>query len=114
MFPLTFGLQYYILKDKLTDSFKPYFSAGAGPTLILSTPYEKEFFNSFGYGTFYGRFGGFVGLGANLGANSNSLLGLNLKYYFIPFGGKGIESIQDFPMKDLGGVFLSLTVGTKY
>lgn len=115
MFPLTFGVNKYILSNVLSESLKPYLTAGIGPTTIIATPYQDvEFFSSFGQARFFIRFGGFLGLGANFaGSTERSMLGVSLKYYFIPFGGYGLESIRDNPIKDFGGVFISLTLGTK-
>jgi hypothetical protein len=114
MFPLTFGFEYYVFTETLSDNFKPYLDAGLGPTLIISTPYEREFFNAFGYTQSYVRFGSFIGLGANFSPRANSLMGVNIRYYFIPFGGHGLESIEGLPIHDFGGLFLSLNGGVKY
>jgi hypothetical protein len=114
MFPLMFGVQHNIFTNVLSESFKPYLSAGLGPTYILSTPYDREFFNSFGYSRSYIRFGSFVGFGANFGSSEKSLTSFNVRYYYIPFGGNGLESMSNNPIKDFGGLFLSLSVGIRY
>jgi hypothetical protein len=95
-----------------------------GPTLIIKTPYitegadgipyYHEFFSSFGDATFYGRFGGFVGIGAYFGnIAKGNLVGANIRYYAIPFGGAGLESMAGLPITNFGGIFLSLTVGNQ-
>jgi hypothetical protein len=33
-----------------------------------------------------------------------------IRYYYIPFGGNGIDSIKDLPMKDFGGLFIALGI----
>ena len=114
MFPLTIGLQKFVLTDFLTESLKPFISAGIGPTLIISTPYSKEFFSAFGDARAYGRFSTFVGVGAYFGSFGKSIMGVNLRYYYIPFGGNGLESVINSPIKDFGGVFLSLTFGGRF
>ena len=111
IFPLTVGVQYRIFADKIAETLRPHVSAGVGTTFILATPYEREFFSAFGHANSYTRFGGFVGLGANFGNNAKSLMGVNVRYYFIPFGGNGLESIRDLPITDFGGLFLTLSVG---
>ncbi len=122
-FPLTFGVQQFIFKEALSESLQPYITAGIGPTLVLSTPYTYErlpnaevmgWFKSFSYAETHFRFGGSVGIGAYFGNINNSILGVNIKYYYIPFGGDGIESIVGLPMTNLGGVFLSLSIGGVY
>ncbi|MBS1537278.1 MAG: hypothetical protein JST20_05965 [Bacteroidetes bacterium] len=111
IFPLTIGVQYRVFADKIAESLRPHINAGIGTTFILATPYDREFFSAFGHANGYTRFGGFVGVGANLGSSSKSLMGINVRYYFIPFGGNGLESIRDLPITDFGGLFLTLSVG---
>ncbi|MBX3045338.1 MAG: hypothetical protein KIT33_12320 [Candidatus Kapabacteria bacterium] len=122
-FPMTFGLQQFIFKNALSESLQPFLSLGIGPTFILSNPYTYDrepngeiigWFKSFGYSEFSMRFGGSVGIGAYFGNINNSILGVNIKYHYIPYGGDGIESIIGLPMTNLGGVFLSLTIGSVY
>lgn len=125
--PFTLGVQRFVLADLLVHTLRPYFIVGIGPTFILSTPYAREeqtndglktkyyeFFNSFAYTECYVRFGGFVGIGANFGSVENTLMGFSIKYYYIPFGGKGLESVKELPITNFGGLFLSLSVGVKY
>ncbi|MDX9790738.1 MAG: hypothetical protein RBT61_07920 [Candidatus Kapabacteria bacterium] len=122
-FPLTFGLQHFIFKDALSESLQPFLSLGVGPTFILENPYTYnrvpngeivEWFKSFSYANLHVRFGGSVGVGAYFGNLNNSILGVHIKYYYVPFGGEGLESIQGLPMSNLGGIFLNLTIGTVY
>ncbi|MGA2298439.1 MAG: hypothetical protein ABSG15_12910 [FCB group bacterium] len=114
MFPLTFGVEQHFLSEELGESLKPFFQAGVGPTFIVSTPYPTEFFSAFKYARGYTRFSAFAGLGASLGGAGKSLMDVYLRYYYIPFGGNGLESISGLPIKDFGGIFLSLTYGTKF
>lgn len=122
--PLTIGVQYRLFSQGLSDSFRPFVSAGLGPTLVIQTPYitqgpdglpyYHEFFSSFGQATLYGRVGGFVGIGAYFGSIAKgSLIGANIRYYTIPFGGAGLESMAGLPITNFGGIFLSLTVGNQ-
>lgn len=113
MFPLTLGFNKYVFSNFFNSNFNPYVNFGIGPTLIISTPYNREFFTSFGYAKFYVRFGGFVGLGVNISTTADSYFGVSARYYWIPFGGKGLESIIDLPIKDFGGFFLSFNLGIK-
>jgi len=114
MFPLYVGANYYVFTEELTKSLMPFISVGVGPTFILSTPYEKEFFSSFSYSTSYTRFGSYIGIGADVGGASESLMSVNIKYYYIPFGGEGLESIKKLPITDFGGIFLTLSVGMRF
>lgn len=114
MFPLTLGVQRYVFTEELTESLRPYFALGFGPAFIISTPYEREFFNSFGYTTSYTRFSAFGGIGVSLGGIGKSIMDVYCRFYYIPFGGNGLESIRNLPMKDFGGIFLSLSIGGRY
>ncbi len=111
MVPVSLGMQKRLFQEDLSESFKPFLQGGVGTTFILATPYAEEFFSAFGSGSFFVRPSGYVGLGAYLGASKNSLTAVNIRYFIIPFGGEGIESIEGFPITDFGGVFLSLSVG---
>lgn len=111
MFPLTIGAQFRLFGDSFDDTFRPYLAAGVGPSFILATPYEREFFDAFGHGRWYVRFGGYAAVGANIGSFGRNVSGISLRYYVIPFGGNGLESIRNLPITDFGGIFLALSVG---
>jgi len=125
MFPVTVGLQQRLFSATLQESFRPFIGFGVGPTMIVSTPYLREdpyegvrfyeFFSSFADAVTYVRPGGYIGAGAMFGPpNQGSTLGVNIRYYYIPFGGAGIESIRQSPITDFGGVFLSLSIGSAF
>jgi hypothetical protein len=114
MMPLTFGVEKYMFTKEISESFRPFISAGAGPTFIFTTPYDKEFFSAFANTQSYIRFGGFLGFGTYISSKGNNIMGLHVRYYWIPFGGKGIESVINHPMTDLGGLYLSLSVGSLF
>jgi hypothetical protein len=120
-FPLMFGLQQFLFKGSISESLQPYITAGVGPTFILSTPYTynripngevMNWFESFNYSEWNTKMGGFVGIGAYFGSLSKSVLGFNIKYYYVPFGDNGLESIIGLPITNFGGIFLSLSIGT--
>lgn len=114
MMPFMIGLKRYFFKEALHESLRPFVKVGVGGAMILSTPYDREWFDAFNYADFYVRPGAFIGVGANFGGNSESLFGVNIRYYYIPFGGDGLESLKGSPLKDFGGVVLSLTIGKHY
>ncbi|KAB2893700.1 MAG: hypothetical protein H3C37_05870 [Candidatus Kapabacteria bacterium] len=117
MIPATIGFQYRLFADDLQDSFRPFVMAGFTPTLILQSPYIRdgiyyEFFQSFGYARTYLRWGGVFGVGSMFGnIAEGSVVGFTARYYTIPFGGDGLESMRDFPITNFGGVFLTLSAG---
>jgi len=118
--PVTAGVQYRLFSESLQESFRPFVSAGLSPTFILATPYLKdglyyEFFSSFGHATSYTRVGGVFGIGSFFGdPRKGSLIGVQLRYFTIPFGDGGLESMRGSPISNFGGIFLSLTVGHQY
>lgn len=111
MLPVTIGLNMKVLQNELSDNIRPFISAGVSPTFIFSAPYSEDLFTSWSHATSYLRGGVFAGVGTYIGSPNKGSLGVNVRYYFIPFGGNGLESIRDLPMKDFGGLFLSLSIG---
>lgn len=120
MVPFTIGAQYRVFREALQETFRPFISAGITPTYIMSTPYIRDgqfydFFAAFGHATSYVRLGGVIGVGSFFGSPATgSLIGVQIRYFAIPFGGSGIESVRNNPVRDFGGIFLSLTVGHAY
>lgn len=113
MLPFTIGFNRFVFTNLFNSNFSPYLSLGVGPTLIVSTPYQKEFFTSFAYARYYVRFGSFLGLGVNFPTTTKSYFGVSARYFWIPFGGNGLESIIDMPIRDFGGVFIGFNLGIK-
>lgn len=118
MLPVTIGVNYRLFSESLQESFRPFVSAGIAPTIIFRTPYLQngtyyEFFNSFAYTSAYTRVGGMFSFGSLFGNPSDgNVMGIMIRYYTIPFGGDGLESMKGSPITNFGGVFLSLSVGT--
>lgn len=122
-FPLTIGLTYFPFKNDILENLKPFLSLGLGPTFILSTPYTYNripngeivgWFKSFGDAEAYLKFGGFIGIGSYFGNLSKNVLGVNIRYYYVPFGGDGLVSVIGLPIQNFGGLFLSLSIGTAF
>lgn len=111
--PLSFSFQYRLFKDELSDNLRPFLMAGVGPTLIFTTPYEKEFFNSLKYGRSHYTVNLFAGAGAYIGLDPRTISGISVRYYYIPYP-KGIESLRGKPIKNFGGINLTLTFGVSF
>lgn len=107
--PLTVGLRYRLFEQVIVDNFRPYVNVGAGPSLILALPYDREFFTSFAHAQTYLTAGGFVGIGAEFGGNK-PMLGVNIRYFYIPYT-SGVESTMGDPITDFGGLFLTMNIG---
>lgn len=114
LIPVNLGIQYRLFRKTLEDNLRPYIGFGAGPSLVLTTPYDKEFFNAFGSAQAHYTLGGYIGLGANFGINKSSLVGLSIRYYVIHFFDKGVQSLENQYMKNLGGIYVTINLGTMY
>lgn len=114
LFPVNAGLQYRIFKNQLTDNLRPYINAGIGPTFVVTTPYEEEFFSSFKHAKLTMAAGGYIGFGANFGLSKKNLIGLNFRYYFIYTINKGIERLENNYDNFLGGFFLTINIGLMF
>jgi len=112
--PFSVGLQYRLFKESLTENLRPYIALGVGPNLVLTTPFEKEFFSSFGSAKAQVAFGGYAGIGANFGINKRNLLGLNVRYYYSHLFNGGVEGMKGVFRENLSGVYLTITLGTMY
>ena len=112
--PVNFGAQYRLFEKELTDNLRPYINAAVGPTFVLTTPYEEEFFNAFGSATVHFAAGGYVGFGANFGLDKSNLIGLNFRYYHIQFFDEGVESLEGRFNKTIGGFYVTINFGFMY
>lgn len=106
--PLMAGVKKEVFSQALFSNFRPYVNAGVGGTLIMTTPYDREFFSAFGDAEFHVAPGGFIGIGAEVSDKSPGI-GLNARYYYLPIN-PGIESLRGEPITNFGGLFLTLNV----
>jgi outer membrane protein W len=127
MMPLTLGVQYRLFREEIADNFRPYVSAGAGPTMIFVAPYARltttsdgfisqepvEFFSSLKYGQMHFTYGGYLGAGAYFGIERSTISGLNVRYYYVPFP-RGIEVMDQTFVKRFGGLYISLQFGAYF
>lgn len=114
LIPLNFGIQYRLFTESLTDNLRPYLNAGIGPTLAVSTPYDREFFNAFGHARAHYAVGGYVGFGANFGLSKSNLVGINARYYYTHLFDAGVENLTGRLRKDFGHFYLTLNIGIMY
>lgn len=109
--PLFIGLEKRLFKDDILDNFRPYVNAAAGPAMIYVFPYNQEYFSALGKGQPKYTLGGYFGIGAFFGSERSNLLGLNLRYYYLPYF-SGLESLQNVSKKQFGGFFITLNFGS--
>ena len=112
--PVNFGVQYRLFKDELTDNLRPYINLGVGPAIVFTTPYDKEYFSAFGKARLKMAGGGYFGFGANFGIDQSSLIGINLRYYYIKFFSGGVEGLYGRNKNKLQGFFVTLNIGFMY
>jgi hypothetical protein len=112
--PVNFGIQYRMFAESLTDNFRPYVNVGIGPTIIITTPYEQEFFSAFGNAKAHYAIGGYIGLGCNMGLSKSNLVGLNVRYYYSYVFGDGIENLTNEFRKKFGQIAITLNLGIQY
>ncbi len=108
--PMMIGMQYFVFKDIIHKSFRPMINVGFGPTFIASTPYDKGWFEAWDSAKYFGKLGGFIGIGANFGSTMGTS-SLNVRYYYVPAGNSKIESLKNIPIENFGGVTISLNIG---
>lgn len=112
--PINFGIQYRLFSETLTDNLRPYINAGIGPTIIVVTPYELDFFSSFGKAQARYAAGGYIGLGANFGLSKSNLAGINIRYYYTHILGDGVEILYNRTRNNFGSFYLTLNLGIMY
>lgn len=130
--PIVAGIQYRLFKDDIVDNFRPFLTAGVGPTVIFVAPYSRyqlvtdpfsgqqsmqnvpvEFFSSLKYGQWHYTIGGYVGAGIYFGMDKGTLSGVNVRYYFSPYP-PGIQVMTNSVLKNFGGLYISLSFGSLY
>ena len=111
--PLCFGVQQRFFREEILDNFRPYASAGVGPTMLYVFPENEEFINALGKGHPEYTAGGYIGLGAYFGSDLTNLIGLNVRYYIIPYPA-GIEGLQGQPRTSFGGFYITVNFGNAW
>lgn len=125
MLPFMASLQYRLFREDIVDNFRPYLTVGAGPTVLYVSPYatftdmgggtfisEKiDYFESLKYGKAHTTLGGFIGGGAYFGRDRTNVMGVSVRYYFIPVK-NGIEVMQGGFVREFGGLYITLHFGS--
>jgi hypothetical protein len=114
LLPLFVGLQYRLFADDIGDNLRPYICIAAGPSTVMTTPYDREFFNSFRKAQAQVTAGGYIGFGANFGLDQKSLMGVSIRYYVTHFFNDGVQSLEGVYEKNLGGLYISINIGSMY
>ena len=111
--PVMLSGQYRVFREGLSDNLRPYITAGAGAVVAMTTPYQEDFFTAFADQQSKIVPGGFVGLGAKFGMDPKNTFGAGLRYFIIPYPGS-IQSTTSQSIKDLSGLFLTVSYGMNF
>ncbi len=115
IFPLYFGVEERLFADDIMDNFRPFVNAAVGPTVIYVFPYDQEYFSALGHGQAKYTVGGYLGLGSYFGSEQANILGINLRYYFVPYP-HGLASMQNNSgisiKKEFGGLYITVSFGS--
>lgn len=114
LMPVNVGVQVRLFDEALADNLRPYVTAGVGPTFVVTTPYEDEFFSSFKRAKMQYGANGYIGFGAYFGESTSNLIGLNVRYSHTEVFGDGIENLVGQVRKRFGQFYLSLSIGIMY
>jgi hypothetical protein len=101
---LSIGLKHSIFFDDIDGNFKPFIKGGIAPALIMMTPYDRSFFNSFGYAQTSFGLGAFGGIGIEYYESKSLGMSLGIEYYYIPVLGREVSSIKDKNITNIGGL----------
>lgn len=104
---LSIGIKKNVFYDDIEGNFKPFVKTGIAPAFVLTTPYDRGFFKAFGYAQPGFAFGGYAGIGIEYQESNSIGLSISADYYYLPVIGREILSLQDKPMKNLGGIQLT-------
>lgn len=112
--PINIGAQFRLFEKDLTENLRPYLTAGVGPSFIITTPYEQEFFSSFANAQTHYAVGGYLGFGANFGLDKSNLVGVSFRYFYSRIIDGGVESLYGKEKNEIKGFFITLTLGLMY
>ena len=108
--PVTLGIQNYLFSNTLDETLRPFVSIGISPTLVLSNPYDKDFFKALGYFNAAFAFGGYAGIGMEYRESGNVSFSANIRYSYLPVIVNRVQSLQNKDIKDVGGLQLMIGV----
>ena len=104
------GLQKRLFRESLSESFRPFIGGGIGYAMILQVPYNQNLIQTEQRTLAHGRPAAYLSLGSAFGNEGKTSLSALIRYYVIPFGGTGLDSIKNLPITDFGGLFIALGI----
>lgn len=117
MFPLMFGVEQRLFRNQIMDNFRPFLEGAIGPTMIYVFPYNDDYFSALGHGHPQYTGAAYIGMGSYFGGQESNLLGINIRYYYIPYP-KGIDSFlagtQVTRKTQFGGFYITIHFGSSW
>jgi hypothetical protein len=104
---LNVGIKHNIFFDDIDGNFKPFVKVGVAPTLIMMTPYDRGFFNAFGYAQTSYAIGPYAGIGIEYYESKSIGLSIGVEYSYLPVIGREVSSILNKNITDVGGLQFS-------
>lgn len=104
------GAQRYLFKDEIEGGFMPLVLGGITPALVVTTPYERGYFEAFKYAQSSYALGGYLGVGMEYLQSGNIALAFNARYLYLPVIGRDVNSLKGKPINNLGGFQLTFSL----
>lgn len=112
LLPLNIGIKKEIFGDDIGGSIKPIINLGISPSLVLTNPYSREYFNALGYIQAAFAMGGYAGAGLEFKEAKSVAFSFNVNYSYVTPVGKEINSLKDRSISNLTG--FQLNFGVKF
>lgn len=112
MIPASIGIQHFMFTDDLDGSFRPFVKAGVMPTLVLTNPYSRSYFDALGYMQPAFAVGPYAGVGLQFMQSQSMAFNFGISYSYLPVIGKEVNSMYNASIKDVGG--LQFTFGMDF
>ncbi len=110
LLPLNIGIKKEIFSDDIGGSIKPIVNFGISPTLVLTNPYSREYFNALGYIQPAFAMGGYAGAGLEFSETQSVAFSINVNYSYVTPIGKEVNSLFGRPITNLTGFQMSFGV----
>lgn len=112
LLPFNIGIKKEIFGDEIAGSIKPILNLGVSPSLVLTNPYSREYFNAFGYMQAAFAMGGYAGAGLEFKEAKSVAFSFNVNYSYVTPIGKDINSLAGRNINNLTG--FQLNFGVKF
>ncbi|MEO8664427.1 MAG: hypothetical protein ABI462_02930 [Ignavibacteria bacterium] len=108
--PFSIGIRKELFKNDIEGSFTPIINFGISPTLVITNPYDRSFFNAIGYSKTHFAFGGYGGIGVSFSQSESMSMNVSFNYSYVPLIGDGVQSLNTNTITNVGGFQLAFGV----